>query len=275
METAFWKEKSGIMALAFFGLALVVRTGRYLTSDLARDAAITGVQSYSILRGEFPLFFLGQKFMGALDSYMAAPIYLLAGPSTLTANLPIVLGINPADNQAGLSPGSAGFIVYLLLNALLLWAIIGMALKALRSVSDREILLPLPFLAAGDPVFATPTTPEDTHQAARVNAANQPAFRMPLGVGFQLLGISFRHTGGIFHSYSVPPGVDRLLDPDGRWKRSNCKEGLRHPGKRDLSGNGGTVNPSPGACAGWWPACAGKPRAAGSAGPALRWCSGS
>ena len=89
-----WIKRNGFFPLTLFGLALFIRAWRYLSSHLARDGAIGGVMSLSILEGDFPIFFLGQKFMGALDSYLSAPIYWLFGPSTLTNNfLPTLLSL--------------------------------------------------------------------------------------------------------------------------------------------------------------------------------------
>ena len=73
--------------LVLMGLALGLRVWRYLSADLARDTAICGLMGLSVLHGDFLLFFFGQKFMGALDAYLSAPIYLLLRPSVLTANL--------------------------------------------------------------------------------------------------------------------------------------------------------------------------------------------
>ena len=81
------KTKGWIPVAVFFALALLIRGGRLLATDLAPDAAVSGVMGYAVLAGEFPLFFYGQKFMGSLDAFLAAPLYLLLGPSTLTANL--------------------------------------------------------------------------------------------------------------------------------------------------------------------------------------------
>jgi hypothetical protein len=81
-----WIKRNGFVPLTLFGLALFIRAWRYLSSHLARDGTIGGVMSLSILEGDFPIFFLGQKFMGVLDSYLSAPIYWIFGPSTLTNN---------------------------------------------------------------------------------------------------------------------------------------------------------------------------------------------
>jgi hypothetical protein len=40
-----------------------------------------------VLRGEFPVYFHGQPFMGAVDAYLLAPIDLVLGASALAAEL--------------------------------------------------------------------------------------------------------------------------------------------------------------------------------------------
>ncbi len=93
-KTIFRMPKRAIPALVLFGLALLLRGWRCLATHLSGDAAVTGLISYNILDGDFPIFFLGQKFMGTMDSYLSAPVYLLFGPSTLTVNfLPTLLAL--------------------------------------------------------------------------------------------------------------------------------------------------------------------------------------
>ena len=56
------------------------------------DEATSGLVALHIAQGrEFPLFFYGQYYMGALESYLAAPLFLLAGPSTLALRVPNLL----------------------------------------------------------------------------------------------------------------------------------------------------------------------------------------
>jgi hypothetical protein len=58
------------------------------------DEATTGLMGLAVLRGHFPVYFFGQPFMGALDAYLAAPIYLVLGTSYATLKLlPVLLSI--------------------------------------------------------------------------------------------------------------------------------------------------------------------------------------
>jgi hypothetical protein len=58
------------------------------------DEATTGLLGLAVLRGELPVYFFGQPFMGALDGYLAAPVYLALGPSAWTLELvPVLLSL--------------------------------------------------------------------------------------------------------------------------------------------------------------------------------------
>jgi hypothetical protein len=52
------------------------------------DEATSGLLGLSVLRGELPVYFFGQPFMGALDGYLAAPLFWLLGPSARDARAP-------------------------------------------------------------------------------------------------------------------------------------------------------------------------------------------
>jgi hypothetical protein len=72
---------------AVYGLAVLVRVWRWLSSYISGDGAVCGLLGTGVLEGRWPLFFWGQDFMGALDGYLAAPVYALWGASTLTLNI--------------------------------------------------------------------------------------------------------------------------------------------------------------------------------------------
>ncbi len=67
--------------------AVAVRLYRLHCSSVGLDGAVVGLLGLGVLAGRWPLFFYGQDFMGALDGYLAAPVYALFGPSTLTLNI--------------------------------------------------------------------------------------------------------------------------------------------------------------------------------------------
>src|SRR2546428_1167216 len=45
------------------------------------DEAMVGIQAEHILRGEHPVYFYGQAYMGSLEAYVMAVLFALAGPS--------------------------------------------------------------------------------------------------------------------------------------------------------------------------------------------------
>lgn len=45
------------------------------------DEAMVGIQAEHILRGEHPIYFYGQPYMGSLEAYLTAILFAIAGPS--------------------------------------------------------------------------------------------------------------------------------------------------------------------------------------------------
>src|SRR5439155_22044442 len=73
------------VAPALIGAALAVRIAALLAGlpPTNSDEATVGLMSLHIARGTgFPIFFYGQHYMGALEAYLAAPLFWLVGPST-------------------------------------------------------------------------------------------------------------------------------------------------------------------------------------------------
>jgi hypothetical protein len=61
---------------------------------LWHDEATTGLLGLAVLQGDLPIYFFGQPFMGALDGYLAAPIYWSLGISARTLELvPVLLAL--------------------------------------------------------------------------------------------------------------------------------------------------------------------------------------
>lgn len=58
------------------------------------DEAVVGIQAEHILRGERPLYFYGQPYMGSLEAYLMALLFAIAGPSSWTLRAePILLSL--------------------------------------------------------------------------------------------------------------------------------------------------------------------------------------
>ncbi len=70
---------------------------RLLTLRLPRlwyDEATSGLLGLAVLQGDLPTYFFGQPFMGALDGYLAAPLFWLLGVSARTVELvPVLLSL--------------------------------------------------------------------------------------------------------------------------------------------------------------------------------------
>ena len=57
---------------------LLLRTQGFIDGD----EAVVGIQAQHILRGEFPIYYYGQPYMGSLEAYLIALLFALVGPST-------------------------------------------------------------------------------------------------------------------------------------------------------------------------------------------------
>ncbi|MFH1057871.1 MAG: glycosyltransferase family 39 protein, partial [Pseudomonadota bacterium] len=69
-------------------LAALVRALFFIHPPLLdADMAAIGLLALQVLRGEFPIFFLGQPYAGMLEAYVAAPLMLAWGPSSRTLAL--------------------------------------------------------------------------------------------------------------------------------------------------------------------------------------------
>src|SRR3954449_9090562 len=56
------------------------------------DESIVGLMALHISRGQnYPSYFYGDNYMGALEAYVAAPMIWLFGPTQLALRLPMVL----------------------------------------------------------------------------------------------------------------------------------------------------------------------------------------
>ena len=73
---------AGLTALLLLALAIRLTYLPYISLDA--DMAVTGLMARHILEGQLPIFFYGQPFCGAIEAYLAAAIFALAGSSTQT-----------------------------------------------------------------------------------------------------------------------------------------------------------------------------------------------
>jgi len=64
-------------------IAIVVRAFVVIHTQgfIDGDEALVGIQAEHILRGEFPIYFYNQPYMGSLEAYIMAGIFAIVGPS--------------------------------------------------------------------------------------------------------------------------------------------------------------------------------------------------
>ena len=67
-------------------LALLIRAWLVIHTQgvIAGDEAMVGLQAENILRGQHPVYYYGQPYMGSLEAYLAALLFAIAGPSVWT-----------------------------------------------------------------------------------------------------------------------------------------------------------------------------------------------
>jgi hypothetical protein len=65
---------------------VAVRAVFWWTPEIDSDMAVTGLMARHILNGAFPIFFWGQPYCGPLEAFLAAPAFLLAGPTVSVLN---------------------------------------------------------------------------------------------------------------------------------------------------------------------------------------------
>jgi hypothetical protein len=77
-------------------IALVVRAFLVIHTQgfVDGDEALVGIQAEHILRGELPMYFYNQPYMGSLEAYIMATLFTIAGPSVWTLRAePILLSL--------------------------------------------------------------------------------------------------------------------------------------------------------------------------------------
>ncbi len=71
-------------------VTLVIRTGAVIDGD----EALVGIQAEHILRGQFPIYFYGQSYMGSLETYLIAGVIAMTGPTAWALRvIPIALSL--------------------------------------------------------------------------------------------------------------------------------------------------------------------------------------
>src|SRR5215207_2027972 len=89
----WWTAAAFVTAVVLFRSAVFVFWER---AHFDADQAITGLMAKHLSEGRaFPVFWYGQSYMLAVESWIAAPLFMIFGPSVTVLKLPL-LGINLA-----------------------------------------------------------------------------------------------------------------------------------------------------------------------------------
>jgi hypothetical protein len=86
--TGTLKEVPGsLYVFIFLGASAFLHLLFFLTPPLDSDSALVGLMALHIPKGEFPIFFYGGHYGGALEAYLTALVFYLLGPSRHTLPL--------------------------------------------------------------------------------------------------------------------------------------------------------------------------------------------
>ena len=88
-------KSRALIAAGVLIAAVLVRSWFFLRFDESyfdSDQAIVGLMAKHLVEGRaFPLFFYGQEYMLAVESWLMAPIFVVLGPSVFALRLTLVL----------------------------------------------------------------------------------------------------------------------------------------------------------------------------------------
>ena len=140
--------------------ALAIRVLLLRLPRLWYDEATSGLLGLSVLSGELPIYFFGQPFMGALDGYLAAPVFWLFGVSARTLELlPVLLAL--ASVGAHRSAGAR--------------RLRGAGRAVRRGAAGAATGLPAVLVSRGSQPLSAHDSPRDTRPAPRALRARRAA----------------------------------------------------------------------------------------------------
>ncbi len=94
-QAAQARRRERVAVAAIVVAAVLLRGAVFLCWEQASfdsDQAVTGLMAKHLSEGRaFPLFFYGQNYLLAVQAWMAAPVFLLFGPTVFALKLPLVL----------------------------------------------------------------------------------------------------------------------------------------------------------------------------------------
>src|SRR5690242_7622220 len=92
---AFISSRGWRIVLAVAILLILIRSAVFVfwpESDFDSDQAVHGLMAKHISEGRaFPVFMYGQNYMLAVEAWLAAPVFLIAGVSVTALKLPLLM----------------------------------------------------------------------------------------------------------------------------------------------------------------------------------------
>lgn len=83
----FMKKKETIFLFIILGVSILARGLNLLTPTLAGDETSVGLMGLRVMKGDFPVFYYGQNFMGSLEAFLAGSFFQVFGASPRTLEL--------------------------------------------------------------------------------------------------------------------------------------------------------------------------------------------
>jgi hypothetical protein len=133
------RERLAVVVLVV--AAVLIRTAVFVCwehSSFDSDQAVVGLMAKHISEGRaFPLFFYGQNYLLAVQAWLAAPVFLVLGPTVLALKLPLLvlnlavalLLVHLLQRDAGLRPAFAGMAA-----AIFVLAPVGMSAQLMNAL---------------------------------------------------------------------------------------------------------------------------------------------
>src|SRR3989442_2282307 len=86
--------RSPLWLCLLLALAIRVWLAVHTRGVIDGDEALVGIQAEHILRGELPIYFYGQPYLGSVEAYLIALLFAVFGPSVWTLRAePILLSL--------------------------------------------------------------------------------------------------------------------------------------------------------------------------------------
>ena len=85
------KKKEKFLLFVILGVSTLTRGLTLFTPTLSSDETAVGLMSLMVMKGDFPVFYYGQNFMGSLEAFLGGSFFQFFGPSPFTLELLAVI----------------------------------------------------------------------------------------------------------------------------------------------------------------------------------------